>query len=89
VPNTSQRIDYREVLNADEHAIFEKLRILRKELAEKSGVPVYAVFTNDQLAAMIKKNPKTASDLLAIAGIGEARVKQYGEAFLNIFATNE
>jgi superfamily II DNA helicase RecQ len=85
--NTSQRIDYREVLSADEYALFDKLRNVRKELADKSGIPVYAVFTNDQLAGMVKKRPKTAKDLLSIAGIGEARVKQYGEAFLNIFAS--
>ncbi|MDR1838598.1 MAG: HRDC domain-containing protein [Treponema sp.] len=84
---SSQRVDYREVLNAAEYALFDKLRNLRKEIAEKSGIPVYAVFTNDQLAAMVKKSPKTAKDMLSIAGIGEARVKQYGEAFLNIFLT--
>ena len=84
---SSQRIDYREVLNADEYAFFEKLRALRKEFADKSGVPVYAVFTNEQLAGMIKNPPKTAKDLLSITGIGEARVKQYGEAFLNLFSS--
>jgi superfamily II DNA helicase RecQ len=85
----SQRIDYREVLKPAEYALFDKLRSLRKSLAEKAGLPVYAVFTNDQLAAMVKKPPKTAKDLLAIAGIGEARVKQYGAAFLEIFAEGE
>lgn len=86
-PNAStQRVDYRELLNAAEYTFFDKLRKLRKELAEKSGIPVYAVFTNDQLAAMVKKPPKTAKDLLSIAGIGEARVKQYGETFLKLFA---
>ena len=87
--NTSQRIDYREVLNADEYRLFEKLRALRKELAEKSGIPVYAVFTNEQLATMVKNPPKAAKDLLAVAGVGEARVKQYGEAFLNLFMAEE
>ncbi|MDR2941213.1 MAG: HRDC domain-containing protein [Treponema sp.] len=85
----SQRIDYREVLNAEEYALFDKLRKLRKEAAEKSGIPVYAVFTNDQLAAMVKKMPKTAKDLLSISGIGEARVKQYGGIFLDIFLNEE
>jgi superfamily II DNA helicase RecQ len=80
-----QRVDYREVLNSAEYTLFDKLRSLRKELAEKSGIPVYAVFTNDQLAAMVKKTPRTAKDLLSISGIGEARVKQYGAAFLNLF----
>ena len=87
--DSTRRIDYREVFNDFEYAFFDKLRNLRKELAEKSGIPVYAVFTNDQLAAMVKKPPKTAKDLLLVAGIGEARVKQYGEAFLRLFANEE
>jgi superfamily II DNA helicase RecQ len=85
----SQRIDYREILNPAEYALYDKLRKLRKELADKSGIPVYAVFTNDQLANMVKKPPKTEKDLLSISGIGEARVKQYGEAFINIFSVQE
>jgi len=83
--NSAPRVDYREVLNVREYAVFDKLRALRKDLSEKAGIPVYAVFTNDQLAAMIKKNPKTPKDLLSISGIGESRVKQYGEVFLNFF----
>lgn len=87
--NSSQRVDYREVLNPEEYALFDKLRNLRKELAEKSGIPVYAVFTNDHLAAMVKKPPKKVNDLLNISGIGESRVKQYGEAFINLFHSGE
>jgi superfamily II DNA helicase RecQ len=86
---SSQRIDYREVFNPVEYALFDKLRNLRKEVAEKSGIPVYAVFTNEHLASMVKKPPKTAKDLLSISGIGESRVKQYGEVFVNLFLTNE
>jgi len=85
----SQRIDYREVLNPVEYALYDKLRNLRKGIAEKSGIPVYAVFTNDQLAGMVKNPPKTAKDLLSISGIGEARAKQYGEAFINIFLSGK
>ena len=83
--NTGQRVDYREILNTAEYALFDKLRTLRKELSEKQGIPVYTVFTNEQLAAMVKKPPKTTKDMLAIAGVGEAKVKQYGEAFLTLF----
>jgi len=82
---TSQRVDYREILSASEFALFDKLRALRKEISEQQGIPVYAVFTNDQIAAMVKKPPNAKSDLLSITGVGEARVKQYGEAFLNLF----
>ncbi|MDR2734805.1 MAG: HRDC domain-containing protein [Spirochaetota bacterium] len=87
--NAPPRVDYKEVLSAAEYALFDKLRTLRKELSEKQGIPVYAVFTNDQLAAMVKKRPKSTKDLLGIPGIGEARVKQYGEAFLNLCANNK
>jgi len=83
---SSQRVDYREVLNPVEYALYDKLRNLRKEIAEKSGIPVYAVFTNDQLASMVKKPPNVVKDLLFISGVGEARVKQYGELFINFFS---
>jgi len=90
ISNTStQRIDYREVLNQVEYALYDKLRNLRKEIAEKSSIPVYAVFTNEQLAGMVKKPPKTSKDLLLIAGVGESRVKQYGEAFINLLLAEE
>jgi superfamily II DNA helicase RecQ len=81
-----QRIDYREVLSPAEYARYDKLRKLRKTLADKAGIPVYAVFNNDQLACMVKKPPAALSDILAINGVGEARVKQYGAAFLELIA---
>ena len=83
-----QKIDYREVLNPVEYALYDRLRDLRKDIAEKAGIPVYAVFTNDQLVSMVKKPPKTAKDLHSISGVGEAKAKQYGEAFLALFNTN-
>ena len=86
---SSQRIDYREVLNSTEYSLFDKLRNLRKEIADKSGLPVYAIFTNEQLAVMVKKPPKTVKDLFLIPGIGESRVKQYGEKFLNLLINEE
>jgi superfamily II DNA helicase RecQ len=82
---STQRVDYREILNEQEYAQFDKLRQLRKELAEKQGVPVYAIFTNDHLAAMIKNKIKTIKDISSIAGVGESRAKQYGNDFLKLF----
>jgi hypothetical protein len=45
--SSAQRIDYREILSPGEYALYDKLRSLRKELSDKAGIPVYAVFTND------------------------------------------
>lgn len=83
--SNSPRVDYREVLTQQEYALFDRLRDLRKSISEKHGVPVYAVFTNEHLAAMVKKPPVVAKDLLAFPGVGDARVKQYGEVFLKLF----
>jgi superfamily II DNA helicase RecQ len=86
-PNQNNpRIDYREVLKPEEYAIFDKLRALRKDLADKAGIPVYTVFTNEHLAAMVKKPPLAPKDLLGIAGVGESRVKQYGGPFIAFFS---
>jgi len=72
------------VLNEQEYAFFDHLRQVRKSIAEQQGVPVYAVFTNEHLACMVKKPPKTLKDIAMLPGVGEARVKQFGEAFLKV-----
>ncbi len=76
------KIDYREVLSEPDFAVFAKLRALRKTLAEKEGVPAYALFTNEQLAEMVRRHVRTLSALREIDGVGEARVEKYGEDFL-------
>lgn len=43
------RLDYRELLPAADFQVFARLRDLRKRLAEREGVPPYALFTNDHL----------------------------------------
>jgi hypothetical protein len=48
-----RRIDYREVLNEADFAVFSQLRLLRKSIAEAEGMAPYTVFTNEQLAAAI------------------------------------
>ncbi len=77
------KVDYREVLNEQDFAVFAKLRDLRKEIAQASGVPVYAVFNNEQLAKMVQEKARTKADLEAIAGVGDARIEKYGPRFLD------
>jgi superfamily II DNA helicase RecQ len=75
-------IDYREVLPASEFAVFAKLRDLRREIASRDGVPTYAVFTNEQLADIVRRNVGSAEDLARISGVGPARVQKYAAVFL-------
>ena len=83
-PGRRSKIDYREVLSEAQFVLFARLRKLRKELAEREGVPPYALFTNEQLAAMVQQGAQALEDLGAIPGIGSARVEKYGAVFLEI-----
>jgi len=76
------RVDYREVLKPDEFALFVKLRLLRQEIAKDEAVPVYMVFTNEQLAQIVRLGAHSKADLDKIAGVGDARIQKYGERFL-------
>ena len=76
-------IDYREVLSAADFAVYARLRQVRKVLAERDGVPAYAVFTNEQLAEAVRRAPGSAAELAAIEGVGQARVEKYGAALLD------
>ena len=80
------KIDYRAVLSEEEFAVYAKLRELRKTFADEAGIPAYAVFTNDQLAAMVRTRVKTKAALAKIEGVGDAKLKKYGEAFLRTLA---
>jgi len=83
IDGQKKRIDYREILNEHDFAIFAHLRTLRKTMAEREGVPAYALFTNEQLAEIVRRNVATKSALGEISGIGTARVDKYAEHFLD------
>jgi superfamily II DNA helicase RecQ len=83
-PSSKKRLDYREVLPPAEYLVFAKLRDLRKQLAERDGVPPYAVFTNEQLADMVRLRARSAAELARIEGIGPARIEKYSVSFLEI-----
>lgn len=77
------RIDYREVLTPEHFARYSQLREFRKDLAAAEGLPVYGVFTNAQLAEIVKQNVKTKGELGEIKGLGTARIEKYGESLLS------
>jgi superfamily II DNA helicase RecQ len=74
--------DYKELLSADDFAVFAKLRDLRKEVAQAEAVPVYTIFTNEQLATMVQNRVRDKAGLEAIAGVGDGRIEKYGPRFL-------
>lgn len=78
-----RRVDYRDILSPEDFAVFSRLRDLRKEMARADAVPVYAVCTNEQLAAMVENRCTTIDSLQAIDGFGEAMIEKYGETLLS------
>ena len=72
------------MLPAAEFLVFAKLRDLRKQIADRDGVPPYAVFTNEQLADMVRNKARSAADLGRIEGIGPARIEKYAARVLEI-----
>jgi len=76
------RIDYKERLPPSEFRVFLKLREWGKQTAQAEAVPVYAIFTNEQLAQVVSSKVTCKADLAKIEGIGEARVEKYAEALL-------
>jgi superfamily II DNA helicase RecQ len=76
------KIDYRDVLEPADFAVFAELRNLRAATAQAEGVPPYALFSNEQLACMVRERVITATQLRAIDGVGEARVSKYAAGFL-------
>ena len=69
--------------------LFEKLRALRKTLADKKGVPPYIVFGDATLRLMALHRPQDAKALLAISGVGERKLADYGPEFLRILKAHE
>jgi superfamily II DNA helicase RecQ len=82
------KVDYKEVLKPEEFEVFSRLREWRKGVAEKEGVPVYTVLTNEQLAQMVQRKVSSKAALKEIEGVGEARVEKYGAALLERMVFN-
>ncbi|HZJ20037.1 MAG TPA: DNA helicase RecQ [Pricia sp.] len=62
--------------------LFEKLRLLRQQIALEANVPAYVVFSDASLRDMEEKMPYNEADFLEISGVGEAKLEKYATAFL-------
>ena len=67
--------------------LFEKLRVLRKSIADAEAVPAYIVFSDAVLRAIAASVPTTERDLLAISGVGPVKLERYGARFLELLRT--
>jgi len=82
---TKQKVDYKELLNENEFAIFSKLRECRKIIAAKDAVPAYAVFTDEELAGIARLPIIEVGKLISVKGIGDKKVEKYGSQLIELF----
>ncbi len=66
--------------------LFERLRALRREIAQREGVPPYVVFSDATLREMARLGPRSEAELLSVKGVGETKLARYGQAFLDAIA---
>jgi ATP-dependent DNA helicase RecQ len=67
--------------------LLERLKGLRRRLAEQRRVPAYVVFNDATLHEMAALKPTTSDELLQVNGVGQAKLERYGELFLREIAT--
>ncbi|MBR9827966.1 MAG: DNA helicase RecQ [Oceanospirillales bacterium] len=76
-------------LDADENRLWEALRVLRKQLAQDQDVPPYVIFHDATLMEMVLYRPLTAEQLRRLSGVGERKLEQYGQPFLDLIAEHD
>ena len=67
---------------AENPELFERLRAVRRRLADAEGVPAYIVFSDAVLRAMASRVPRNGDEMLGVPGIGPVKLERYGPAFL-------
>ncbi|HDQ07200.1 MAG TPA: DNA helicase RecQ [Methanoculleus sp.] len=76
-------------LTGDDGDLFEDLRTLRKEIADREGVPPYCIFHDATLREIACARPQSEEELLAIRGIGKTKLARFGTAFLDACRTKD
>jgi ATP-dependent DNA helicase RecQ len=80
---TADRDESRE-RPVDVDILFERLRLLRKNLADEQEVPPYVIFSNATLNQMAEQQPTDRKDFAKLSGVGAKKLEQYADDFIAI-----
>jgi ATP-dependent DNA helicase RecQ len=69
---------------AEDRVLWEALRAKRRQLAAEQGVAPYVIFHDSTLLAILGARPRSLGEMSHLAGVGEAKLERYGEAFLGV-----
>ncbi|MBI5407762.1 MAG: DNA helicase RecQ [Nitrospirae bacterium] len=67
--------------------LFERLRTLRKRLADEQEVPPYIIFSDKTLHEMCRRYPAALPEMIRISGVGDAKLERYGDEFMEEIRT--
>ncbi len=79
----------RSDIGAYDTSLFEILRAKRKELADKSGVPPYIIFSDKSLIDMCKRRPRNKTEFAEVYGVGEQKLQKFSGIFLQLISQQE
>ena len=71
-------------LTEEERTRYEALRTWRSDLARRQALPVYILASNAELATIAKLNPTTVEELHRVKGMGEKKIRKYGEEIIGL-----
>ena len=74
------------IASPHDEALFEKLRELRKKIADELNVPPYIVFGDATLIHMAQLKPETAEQMLNVNGVGQVKLERFGDDFLAVLS---
>ncbi len=76
-------------LDPEANVLWERLRTLRRDLAQQQGVPPYVIFNDATLREMLTYRPRDPAALVRISGVGTVKLERYGADFLRVLAEHE
>jgi ATP-dependent DNA helicase RecQ len=79
-----QKVQPRKQAVVVDDLLFERLRLLRKELSNRENVPPYIIFSDSTLQEMARLCPTGKESLLSVKGVGAAKFDRYGALFLDV-----
>lgn len=77
-----------QLVREHERPLWERLRSLRRKLADEQSVPPYVIFPDTTLLDMLRLQPTSLSDMAEVSGVGAVKLERYGADFLAIFQTD-
>ena len=83
-PRTRSPRPERKVDTSVDGPLWDALREQRLKLAHTQGVPPYVIFHDASLQEMLETRPRTLEEFTTITGVGEKKLKRYGQVFLNV-----